>query len=97
MEAMLNDIVKPQGRRWTTKEKAVALSIYKRSPKAYRLLQCFMSLPSRATLISMLSSVPFTAGICTTIFKHFWDRMENSISQWKFAGYRGGKPPSQKG
>ncbi|KAK9688515.1 hypothetical protein QE152_g35268 [Popillia japonica] len=27
----------------------------------------------------------------------FWDRMENSISQWKFVRYRGGKPPSQKG
>ncbi|KAK9688514.1 Transposase protein [Popillia japonica] len=68
---------KPQGRRWTTKEKAVALSIYKRSPKAYRLLQCFMPLPSRATLISTLSSVPFTAGICTTIFNHLRKCVKN--------------------
>lgn len=61
---------KPRGRRWSIEDKAVALSIYKRSPKAYRLLQCFMSLPSKSTLLLLLSSVPMNTGICNSIFEH---------------------------
>lgn len=60
---------KPRGRRWSIEDKAVALSIYKRSPKAYRLLQCFLCLPSRATMLSLLSSIPMNAGICNSIFE----------------------------
>ena len=44
----------PQGRRWTSTSKKVALSIYYHSRKAYRLLRKLFVLPHRTTLQSIL-------------------------------------------
>ncbi|KAG8222590.1 hypothetical protein J437_LFUL002582 [Ladona fulva] len=54
---------KAKGRRWTHKEKVIALSIYKQSPKCYRFLRSMVVLPCSRTLKTILSSLPFTTGI----------------------------------
>lgn len=61
---------KPKGRRWSLYDKAVALSLYKRSPKGYRLLQSITALPSRNTLLAVLKQIPLYPGICTKILEH---------------------------
>ena len=41
---------KAKGRRWSLKEKALALSLLHSSPKTYKMLRRLLSLPSVATL-----------------------------------------------
>jgi hypothetical protein len=53
---------KPKGRRWNFKDKMVALSLLKRSPKSYSFLRLLLFLPSRRTLQSVLNTVHFAAG-----------------------------------
>lgn len=53
----------PKGRRYTLHDKILSLSIYKTSPKGYRFLSSIFALPSRSTLTSMLSRIPFKPGI----------------------------------
>ena len=43
----------PRGRRWNLEEKILALSLLKRSPKSYVLLQTLFLLPSGCTLQSL--------------------------------------------
>jgi hypothetical protein len=52
---------KPKGRRWSFKEKILALSLLKRSPKSYILLQTLFPLPSGRTLQSLLNTHVFYA------------------------------------
>ncbi|XP_046395228.1 uncharacterized protein LOC124162670 [Ischnura elegans] len=59
---------KPKGRRWTHELKVKALSIFKKSPRAYTFLRNFLPIPCRKTLTKLLSSFPFTTGINPTIF-----------------------------
>lgn len=61
---------KPQGKRWTSVEKALAIAIYKKSPRAYRHLQHLMALPSIRTLQTLLQSIDFEPGISKTIIDH---------------------------
>src|SRR5215469_2536436 len=63
-----NSMHKPTGRRWNFEEKNLALSLLKRSPKSYILLQKLFPLPSGHTLQSLLNTVPFRTGINTHIF-----------------------------
>ncbi|KAJ8913991.1 hypothetical protein NQ315_008983, partial [Exocentrus adspersus] len=44
----------PRGRRWTTQDKVLALALFKKSPKCYRLLRKIVALPSKNTLLAML-------------------------------------------
>lgn len=54
---------KNKGRRFTLDEKLLSLSLYKKSPKSYRLLSSLFTLPSRRLLSTMLSKVPIETGI----------------------------------
>jgi hypothetical protein len=63
-----NSRYKPRGRRWNFEEKILALSLLKRSPKSYILLQTLFPLPSGCTLQSLLNTVPFRTGINTHVF-----------------------------
>ena len=67
----------PCGRRWTIKDKAFALSIYKRSPRLYRYLRAFFQLPSIRGLQTVLSSIPFTCGIIKPVLEHLGLQMRS--------------------
>lgn len=65
-----NNDKKGVGRRYTTEEKILALSIYKTSAKAYRYLRTILvSLPSPSTLKLIVKNIPVTAGISETTRK----------------------------
>jgi len=68
---------KPKGRRWNFKDKMLALSLLKRSPKSYSLLRLLLPLPSRCTLQSILSTVHFAAGINA----HVFDALQHSMQK----------------
>lgn len=53
----------PKGRTYTIDDKILSLSLYKTSPKGYRFLSSIFALPSRSTLNSMLTRIPFKPGI----------------------------------
>lgn len=59
----------PKGHRWSTEEKCMALSIYKRSPKCYTFLRSIFTLPCKSTLMNLLNRVPFATGINSQIFE----------------------------
>lgn len=54
---------KSKGHRFTIDEKMLSLSLYKRSPKCYRILSKLFTLPSKRTLNLILSSVSIRPGI----------------------------------
>ena len=68
---------KPRGRRWNFEEKILALSLLKRSPKSYILLQTLFPLPSECTLQSLLNTIPFRTGINTPVF----DALRHSLQK----------------
>jgi hypothetical protein len=59
------------------KKKILALSLLKRSPKSYILLQKLFPLPSGRTLQSLLNTVPFRTGINT----HVFDALRHSMQK----------------
>lgn len=65
-----NQGLKPQGRRYTTNDKAFSLCLFKQSGKAYRFLSSVFSLPSAKLLATTLNRIPFLAGINDVIFNH---------------------------
>ena len=54
---------KPKGRRWTFKDKSVALSIYFHSKRAYKVLGKIFKLPSKSTLSKILQGSGISPGI----------------------------------
>ena len=66
---------KPRGRRWNFEENILAVSLIKRSPKSYILLQTLFRLPSGCTLKSLLNTVHFRTGINT----HVFDALHHSL------------------
>lgn len=67
---------KPQGKRWTSLEKALAIAIYKKSPRTYRHLQHLIALPSKRTLQNLLQSIELEPGISQTIMDHLKKKAE---------------------
>ena len=55
------------GRRWTLKDKSIALSIYLRSPAAYRALSKILFLPCKKTLVRSISSMARRPGFCPVL------------------------------
>ncbi len=53
---------KPRGRRFTIDEKTFCLALLKQSPKQYKFLRRFMTLPSKRTLMRIMANIPITAG-----------------------------------
>ena len=69
---------KPRGRRWNFEgKKNLALSLLKRSPKSYVLLQTLFPLPSGRTLQSLLNTVHFRTGINN----HVFDALRHSVQK----------------
>ncbi|XP_030758398.1 uncharacterized protein LOC115884077 [Sitophilus oryzae] len=60
--------VKPKGRRFTYEDKLFALTLFKNSPKGYRLLCNFFALPTPRTLNSLLRMVSLESGINKVLF-----------------------------
>lgn len=58
----------PRARRWTVEEKTLALSLYKRSPKAYTLFSNILALPCKKTLKRLVNKLPFSSGINDQMF-----------------------------
>jgi len=56
-----------RGQRFSMDEKMLSLSLYKRSPKCYRMLSKLFTLPSKRTLNTILSTVVISTGICASI------------------------------
>nr|CAI5835668.1 unnamed protein product [Callosobruchus analis] len=55
MSQQRNQKLQPKGRRFTTEDKILALSIFKQCGRCYRYLSQIFSLPSRRTLTNLLS------------------------------------------
>lgn len=62
--------VSPRGRRFTLDDKLFALSLYKSSAKAYRVMSKMFALPSRKTLTDLLQKIPLEPGINNQIVEH---------------------------
>ncbi|XP_045448183.1 uncharacterized protein LOC123656558 [Melitaea cinxia] len=60
---------KPKGRRYTTDEKILCLSMYKKSPKCYNVLSKFFTLPSAKAMKRLLAKIKIKSGINTILFE----------------------------
>ena len=65
----------PKGRRWSYKEKVLAVSILKCSPRSYTFLRSLFPLPSRS-LRSLLNTVQFRTGINAHVFSVLKDHIQ---------------------
>lgn len=61
---------KPRGRRFTIDDKVFALSLYKQSGKAYKILSKVLALPSPKCIVNLLKKIPFDTGINQRIFEN---------------------------
>lgn len=67
---------KKMARRFTQKEKLMALSLYKQGPRAYRWLSKIFILPSPLTLSRLISMASIKPGINKKIFRQLKHRAE---------------------
>lgn len=58
----------PKGRRWDMDSKIIALRLYKRSPRCYKLLRRVICLPTPSSLKSLLTKFNMSVGINDQIF-----------------------------
>lgn len=72
---------KPKGRRYTMKQKIMALVIYKRSPACYRLLRRMFALPCQSSLCKLLNRVPLKPGINEHIFTSLKKMAQNQTDE----------------
>jgi hypothetical protein len=72
-----------RGRRFTIYEEMLSLSMYKRSPKCYRMLSKLFTLPSKRTLNTILSKVVISTGICPSIMSVLKENVKNLKSSEK--------------
>ncbi|KAF9424311.1 hypothetical protein HW555_000450 [Spodoptera exigua] len=71
------EINKPKmGRRFTKEEKIMALSMYKRGPRAYRWLSKIFILPSSVTLSRLLSKAGLKPGFNEKIFNQLHEKLK---------------------
>ncbi|KAF2887368.1 hypothetical protein ILUMI_18808 [Ignelater luminosus] len=68
---------KKNGRVYDLDDKLFALTLYKQSPKAYRTMSNFFTLPSVETLRKLLRGVPITPRVSKTIFNHLKIRVQS--------------------
>ncbi|CAH2088467.1 unnamed protein product [Euphydryas editha] len=60
---------KPKGRRYTTDEKILCLSMYKKSPKCYGVLYKFFTLSSAKAMKRLLAKIKIKSSINTILFE----------------------------
>ena len=58
-----------QGRRWTQKDKTLALSLFHSSPKTYKMLRKIFALPSVTTLRTIVAKVDIAPGFSKNILE----------------------------
>lgn len=75
---------KPKGRRFTLNEKLMSLSLYKQSPKSYKLLAKMFVLPCRKTLSNLLSMIPITTGIDAKLIRVLEENVKKLKPTHKF-------------
>lgn len=63
LHMQLQTAKKDKGRRFSLEEKVLALSLYKKSPKCYGLLNKYFTWPSSKTMKRLLSNIKITPGI----------------------------------
>ncbi|XP_063895591.1 uncharacterized protein LOC135118220 [Helicoverpa armigera] len=68
--AIRNENRSSQGKRWSDNDKALAIAMYKKSPKLYRYLRHLLPLPSPRTLQNVLSKMPMNPGFNKSIIDH---------------------------
>ena len=68
----------PNGFRWSTNAKLLALRLFKRSPKCYVLLRSIFTLPCPSTLINLVNRVPLCTGVNSVIF----ESLARSVSKY---------------
>lgn len=73
-----------KGHRFSLDEKILALSLYKVSPKAYRLLGQICLLPKKSTLNKVMRNLCLLPGPNDIIFKHLKKRVETMPASHKF-------------
>ncbi|XP_026471481.1 uncharacterized protein LOC113375750 [Ctenocephalides felis] len=71
---------RPKGRKFTEEDKILALSLYKKSPKAYYFWRQIFILPSPQTLRKLLSEIPLYSGINECLF----NTLSSAISHKKY-------------
>lgn len=62
--------VKPKGRRFTTEEKILSLTIYKQSQKAYNLMRRLFALPSKRCIQQILNNIILKPGFYHAIIEN---------------------------
>ncbi|XP_063529653.1 uncharacterized protein LOC134740927 [Cydia strobilella] len=65
-------------RRFTMKEKLMALMLMKQSPKAYKLLETMFALPNKRTLHRLSEKICMKPGVNPQIFSH----IRNTVKHW---------------
>lgn len=75
---------KMKGRRFSLREKVLALSLYKPSPKAYRLLSEICILPKQKTLQKLLQNVDVLPGVNEKIFANLKKKVAKMPSHHRF-------------
>ena len=74
---------KKQGRRWTPKDKSLALSIYHSSPRTYRILKKAFLLPSVNTLRRSVRNLKIRPGVSEQFLETFKLRVKSMSEQSK--------------
>lgn len=77
--------LKPRGRRFTIDDKIFALSLFKQSGKAYRMLSKVFALPSKKSILDLLRKIPFEPGINHHIFenlKKHVNKIKNKLDRY---------------
>lgn len=70
LSASKNQSRSAQGKRWSENDKALAIAMFKKSPKLYRYLRQLIPLPSERTLQCILSKMPIHPGFNKIILDH---------------------------
>lgn len=72
---------RPKGRRYSIKQKIMALVIYKKSPACYRLLRRMFALPCQSSLNKLLNNVPLRPAINKHIFTSLKEMSQNQTDE----------------
>ncbi len=67
-----------RGKRWTYKDKSLALSLFHSSPKTYRLLQSILALSSVKTLKSIMKNISLYPGFNENILTALGKKLKNT-------------------
>lgn len=76
--------LKPRGQRFTIDNKIFALSLFKQSGKAYRMLSKVFALPSKKCITDLLRKIPFKPDINLHIIENLKKHIKKLKNQSDF-------------